>query len=129
MPAVTWPPGTSAIRKAAARAMLGQTDTYGDHVPYFYSDQYDHSMEYCGYVAPNDYDQVVFRGDPSIVDGKAPEFLAFWLKGGRVLAGMNANIWDVQEDLVKLVRAGYAGKTFDPAKLADSDVALSELLG
>ena len=33
-------------------------------------------MEYAGYVEPGGYDQVVFRGDPSIVDGKAPEFVA-----------------------------------------------------
>jgi 3-phenylpropionate/trans-cinnamate dioxygenase ferredoxin reductase subunit len=114
--------------KAAARAMLGGTDTYGDHVPYFYTDQYDHSMEYCGYVAPGGYDSVVFRGEPSIVDGKAPEFLAFWVKDGRVFAAMNANIWDVQDGLQKLVRAGYAGTAVDPAKLADPQVPVAELL-
>ncbi len=86
-------------------------------------------MEYAGYVAPGGYDSVVFRGDPSVADGKAPEFLAFWVKEGRVLAGMNANIWDVQNDLVKLVRAGYAGKGVDPTRLADSAVPLGELLG
>src|SRR5262245_27186974 len=114
--------------KAAARSMLGQTDTYGDHMPYFYTDQYDHSMEYCGYVGPSGYDSVVFRGDPSIVDGKAAQFLAFWVKGGRVLAAMNANIWDVQDDLQKLVRAGYSGTAIDIGKLADPGVPLAELL-
>jgi 3-phenylpropionate/trans-cinnamate dioxygenase ferredoxin reductase component len=114
---------------AAARAMLGQADTYGEHMPYFYSDQYDLGMEYAGYVAPNGYDSVVFRGNPSIVDGKAPEFLAFWVKQGRVLAGMNVNIWDVQDDIQKVVRAGYAGQTVDLAKLANADVPLSELPG
>jgi 3-phenylpropionate/trans-cinnamate dioxygenase ferredoxin reductase component len=113
---------------AAARGMLGQTDTYGDHVPYFYSDQYDLGMEYAGYVAPGGYDSVVFRGDPSIVDGKAPEFIAFWVKGGRVLAGMNVNIWDVNDDIKALVRAGYAGKRVDLEKLADPAVPLSELV-
>jgi 3-phenylpropionate/trans-cinnamate dioxygenase ferredoxin reductase subunit len=34
-------------------------------------------MEYCGYVAPGDYDQVVFRGDPAVRSGANPEFLAF----------------------------------------------------
>ena len=49
--------------------MLGQPVTY-DRLPYFYSDQYDLGMEYSGYVEPGGYDQVVFRGDPSIVDGR-----------------------------------------------------------
>jgi 3-phenylpropionate/trans-cinnamate dioxygenase ferredoxin reductase subunit len=70
-------------------------------------------MEYAGYVAPGGYDQVVFRGDPSIVDGKAPEFVAFWVKEGRVLAGMNVNVWDVQDDIQKLVRAGFVGRAVD----------------
>ena len=34
-------------------------------VPYFFSDQYDLGMEYTGWVAPGEYDQVVFRGDPT----------------------------------------------------------------
>jgi 3-phenylpropionate/trans-cinnamate dioxygenase ferredoxin reductase subunit len=114
--------------KAAARAMLGQPDTYRDHVPYFYSDQYDLGMEYAGYVGSPGYDSVVFRGDPSIVDGKAPEFIAFWVKGDRVLAGMNANIWDVNDDIKALVRAGYGGKAVDLAKLADPSVPLSDLV-
>jgi len=70
------------------------------------------------YVAPGGYDQVVFRG--SLVDGKAPEFVALWLKG-RVLAGTNANVWDVQDDIQKLVRAGFAGTTVDVKRLGDSD--------
>jgi 3-phenylpropionate/trans-cinnamate dioxygenase ferredoxin reductase subunit len=115
--------------KAAARAMLGQDAPYSDHVPYFFSDQYDLGMEYCGYVAPGEYDQVVVRGEKSIVDGKAPEFIAFWLKGSRVLAAMNVNIWDVQDDLVKLVRAGYAGTAVDAGRLADTKVPLGDVLG
>ena len=111
---------------AAAKAMLGQSVVY-DRLPYFFSDQYDLGMEYAGYAEPDGYDSVVFRGGTSIVDGKAPEFLAFWLKDGRVLAGMNANVWDVQEDIQALVRAGYAGKAVDPAKLADPDVPLGDL--
>src|SRR6266700_1232800 len=85
---------------AAAKAMLGQDVSY-DRVPYFYTDQYDLGMEYAGYVEPGGYDEVVFRGD---VPGR--EFIAFWLAGdGRVLAGMNVNIWDVNEAIAALVRA------------------------
>jgi 3-phenylpropionate/trans-cinnamate dioxygenase ferredoxin reductase component len=112
---------------AAAKAMLGGSEPY-DWVPYFYSDQYDLSMEYAGYVPPHGYDEVVVRGSTEIVDGKAPEFVAFWLRSGHLLAGMNANVWDVQDDIQKLVRAGYAGASVDKRRLADPSVPLSDLL-
>jgi len=70
----------------------------------------------------------VFRGSTEFVDGKAPEFVAFWIAGGRVLAGMNANVWDVQDDIQKLVRAGYAGQTVDLDRLADVNVPLGDLV-
>ena len=38
-------------------------------------------MEYSGYVGRDGYDSVVYRGDR-----QAREFIAFWVKGGRVLA-------------------------------------------
>jgi len=106
--------------QAAARAMLGQEVSY-DRVPYFYSDQYDLGMEYAGYVEPGGYDQVVFRGD-----GDGREFVAFWLSGGRVLAGMNVNVWDVNDAIQDLVRGGQA---VDPAKLADPGVPLDQAAG
>jgi 3-phenylpropionate/trans-cinnamate dioxygenase ferredoxin reductase subunit len=112
---------------AAARAMLGHDVVY-DRLPYFFSDQYDAGMEYSGYIAPGDYDRVVFRGATAVQDGKAPEFIAFWLKDNRVLAGMNVNIWDVTDNIQKLVRAGWSGTSVDPQRLADPTVPLGELL-
>jgi len=106
--------------QTAARAMLGQDVAY-DHVPYFYTDQYDLGMEYAGYVEPGGYDQVVFRGD---VDKR--EFMAFWLAGGRVLAGMNVNVWDVNDAIQALVRGGHP---VDPVRLADPGVALDQVTG
>jgi 3-phenylpropionate/trans-cinnamate dioxygenase ferredoxin reductase subunit len=104
---------------AAAKAMLGQEVGY-DRVPYFYTDQYDLGMEYAGYVEPGGYEEVVFRGD---VPGR--EFVAFWLAGdGRVLAGMNVNIWDVNEAIGALVRAG---KPVSKAALQDAAVPLESL--
>jgi 3-phenylpropionate/trans-cinnamate dioxygenase ferredoxin reductase subunit len=41
---------------------------------------------------------------------------------------MNVNVWDVTEQIQALVRAGLDGHTPDPARLADPDVALPELL-
>jgi 3-phenylpropionate/trans-cinnamate dioxygenase ferredoxin reductase subunit len=108
---------------AAAKAMLDQPVSY-DQVPYFYTDQYELGMEYAGYAEPGGYDEVVFRGGRSVADG----FVVYWLKSGRVLAGMNVNVWDVNDDIKELVRAGYAGRAVDTARLADPDVAMSELL-
>jgi 3-phenylpropionate/trans-cinnamate dioxygenase ferredoxin reductase subunit len=84
--------------KAVARAMLGEPVEY-DRIPYFFTDQYDLGMEYSGWVGPEGYDGVVFRGDPSMVDGNAPRFIAFWVKDGHVLAGMNVNTWDVTDPI------------------------------
>jgi len=105
--------------QTAARAMLGQDAVY-DRVPYFYTDQYDLGMEYAGYVEPGGYDLVVFRGDVP-----QREFIAFWLSGGRVLAGMNVNIWDVNDTIQAVVRGGAS---VDAARLADVDVPLEEFL-
>ncbi|MCA6091561.1 FAD-dependent oxidoreductase [Streptomyces sp. SCA3-4] len=103
---------------AAARAMLGQEVSY-DRVPYFFSDQYDVGMEYSGYAPPGSYDQVVCRGDV----GKR-EFIAFWLREGRLLAGMNVNVWDVAGTVQRLIRSGAR---LDAEALADPGVALDSL--
>ncbi|MCP3817597.1 FAD-dependent oxidoreductase [Streptomyces sp. A3M-1-3] len=105
---------------AAARAMLGQAVAY-DRIPYFFSDQYDVGLEYSGYAPPGTYDQVLLRGDV----GKR-QFIAFWLKDRRVLAGLNVNVWDVAESIQRLIRSG--GQV-DPDRLADPAVPLESLGG
>jgi 3-phenylpropionate/trans-cinnamate dioxygenase ferredoxin reductase subunit len=52
------------------------------------------------------------------------EFIAFWLSGGRVLAGMNVNVWDVNDAIQALVSGGRA---VDPARLGDPGVPLEEV--
>ena len=47
---------------------------------------------------------------------------------GRVLAGMNVNVWDVTEQIQELVRAGYTGTAVDLDRLADPAVPLGDLL-
>ena len=107
--------------QTAARAMLGQDVSY-DRVPYFYSDQYDLGMEYSGYVEPGGYDQVVFRGDVG-----RREFVAFWLgSGGQVLAGMNVNVWDVNDQVQALVRSR---QPVDQTALRNPDIPLESLIG
>lgn len=107
----------NAIRQgeAVAKVMLGQSVTY-DWQPYFYTDQFDLGMEYVGRGGPTD--DVVIRGDKD-----SGEFIAFWLDGDRVTAGMNVNIWDVTEDIRALL-----GSSVDRARLVDTDVPLSEVV-
>jgi len=100
----------------AARTMLGHDDAY-DRLPYFFSDQYDVGMEYAGFARA--WDRVVFRGDPA-----TREFIAFWLAGDRILAGMNVNVWDVTDAIQRLIRERVA---VDDRRLADPGVPLEDL--
>jgi 3-phenylpropionate/trans-cinnamate dioxygenase ferredoxin reductase subunit len=102
----------------AARSMMGQDASY-DWVPYFFSDQYDLGMETAGLPDPGTYDDVVYRGDKESL-----EFIAFWLGDGVVIAGMNVNVWDVNDDIQALIRSGAE---VDRARLADPDIPLTEL--
>ena len=102
----------------AARSMLGQDVVY-DELPYFFTDQYDLGMEYIGHAPPGSYDRVVVRGD---LAGR--EFQAFWLSGGRALAGMHVNLWDDGIDPIKEVVA--SGRVLDPDRLADPAVPLGD---
>ncbi|MBA3488031.1 MAG: FAD-dependent oxidoreductase [Longispora sp.] len=103
---------------AAARAMLGQQVSY-DHVPYFFTDQYDLSMEYTGFVAGDETAEIVYRGDVN-----SREFLAFWLVDGRVAAGMNVNVSGVTKDIEALVQSR---EQVDVERLRDSNVPLKEV--
>ncbi|MFG2677589.1 NAD(P)/FAD-dependent oxidoreductase [Streptomyces sp. NPDC048392] len=104
---------------AAARAMLGRGLAH-DRVPYFFTDQYDLGMEYSGWAPAGTYDQVVIRGDAA-----KREFIAFWVKEGRVLAGMNVNVWDVTEPIQQLIRSKAR---VDTEALANPRVPLESLV-
>jgi 3-phenylpropionate/trans-cinnamate dioxygenase ferredoxin reductase subunit len=102
--------------RTAAQGMLGKAASY-DRLPYFFSDQYEVGMEYTGYAT--EWDEVVLRGDVA-----KREFIAFWLKDHRVLAGMNVGVWDVTDPIRALIASR---KAVDPAALADADVPLDRL--
>ena len=102
---------------AAAKAMLGQEVSY-DEIPYFFSDQFDTGMEYSGYAT--EWDEVVFRGDVA-----AREFIAFWVKDQRVVAGMNMNVWDVSDPIRELIRSR---RSISSSDLANPEVALAEVV-
>ena len=97
----------------AAQAMLGKDAVY-DRLPYFFTDQYDLGMEYTG-----------FGGGEVVVRGDDREFVAFWLRDGRLTAAMNVNVWTgVPEVAQRLIRSGAR---LDPAALADPAVPLEEV--
>jgi len=102
--------------EAAARSMLGREEPY-ERIPYFFSDQYEVGMEYVGYAT--DWDEVIFRGDL-----EAREFIAFWLKDKRLLAGMNVNVWDVSDQIRELIRLR---RPLDRDRLANPDRPLARV--
>jgi 3-phenylpropionate/trans-cinnamate dioxygenase ferredoxin reductase subunit len=91
--------------EVAAAAMLGG-DAVWDRLPYFFTDQYDLGMEYVGLADADD--EVVVRGD---VDAR--EFVSFWVRDGRVRAGMNVNIWDVTDRIRDMILAGEPVEAFE----------------
>jgi 3-phenylpropionate/trans-cinnamate dioxygenase ferredoxin reductase component len=112
--------------RAAARSLLGGDQRY-DYVHSFWSDQYEHSIEYVGFAAS--WDHLVFRGQP-----ESRKFLGFYLKDGIVRAAVGLNRGGDPEDpkadgelkaAVNLVRNRVA---VDPAKLVDEDVDLRRLV-
>lgn len=105
----------------AAQNMLGIPTSY-NNVPFFFSDQYDVSMEYTGYNTAGT--QMVMRGDPG-----TREFMALWCRDGRLIAGMNVNTWGVAPGLADTIASLVASEQpIDAAALADPDVELASLL-
>ncbi|MBG6213898.1 MAG: FAD-dependent oxidoreductase [Cryobacterium sp.] len=102
----------------AARSMLGQNVSF-DAVPYFYTDQFDLGMEYSGFGSLTRGADLVYRGNPA-----SREFVVFWLNAGRVVAGMNVNVWNVNDAVQNLIRRG---EPVDPARLADLTIALDNV--
>lgn len=128
---------------AAARSLLGQSVSY-DRVPYFYTDQFDFSMEFSGYGPLMPQAQVVYRGDR-----ESGEFIAFWVvpdgapgfggsltgslpggapaiagTSGRVVAGMNVNVWNVNPAIEALIASR---RSVDVGLLIDPGTALTDL--
>ena len=108
--------------RAAARTMLGGTQPY-DYVHSFWSDQYEHLIEYVGFAAR--WDRVVFRGDPG-----SRKFLGFFLQDGTLRAAMGLNRGGDPDDpktdgelkrVASLIRARVP---VDPQRLADEGLEL-----
>lgn len=104
---------------AAARNMLGAGRPF-DRVPFFFTDQYDVWMEFTGTPEPDD--ELVIRGD--IGGGEHAEFVAFWLRDGRLSAGMNVNITGLPTTIRTLIDSR---RRLEPDLLIDPGVDLATL--
>jgi len=107
-----------ASGKVAAASLMGEPAQL-DAIPYFYTDQFELGMEYSGYGPLTRGADVVYRGDPASL-----EFIAFWVADGRVVAGMNVNVWDVNDQVQHLIGSR---RRVDTARLADPSIALAEV--
>ncbi|PTT69163.1 NAD(P)/FAD-dependent oxidoreductase [Arthrobacter sp. HMWF013] len=110
--------------KVAAKAMLGLEATHSA-IPYFYTDQFDVSMEYSGFPALAAGAEPVIRGSL-----EAKEFIAFWQQDSRVVAGMSVN-WPrtPQPGAQKVIKALIsAGVPVPAGRLADASAGLDQLL-
>ena len=111
--------------RAAARAMLDGPEPY-DYMHSFWSDQYEHVVEYIGFAAV--WDRLVFRGDPA-----SRKFLGFYLKDGIVRAAVGLDRGGDPEDpkggselavVAGLIRDRVPA---DPGRLADEGVDLERI--
>lgn len=102
---------------AAARTLLGSTQPYDD-VHWFWSDQYEHNLQYAGHAA--EWSDVVIRG--SVADR---QFCAFYLLNGVVQAAFAI---DRGEDITFARELIATRAAPDPAKLRDEDLDLDELI-
>jgi 3-phenylpropionate/trans-cinnamate dioxygenase ferredoxin reductase subunit len=113
--------------RAAARSMLGGTEPY-DYVHSFWSDQYEHVIEYVGFAAS--WDRLVFRGEP-----RSRHFLGFYLKDGIVRAAVGFNRGGDPEDPktdgeLKVAAELIRGRVpVDPAMLEKETTDLRSLAG
>ncbi|WP_426225470.1 NAD(P)/FAD-dependent oxidoreductase [Pseudarthrobacter sp. DSP2-3-2b1] len=109
--------------KVAAKAMLGLEATHST-IPYFYTDQFDVSMEYSGFPALAAGAEPVIRGSL-----EAKEFIAFWQHGSRVVAGMSVNWPRKPQPAQKVIKALISAGVPVPAeRLADTSAGLDQLL-
>jgi 3-phenylpropionate/trans-cinnamate dioxygenase ferredoxin reductase subunit len=111
--------------RAAARSMLGATAPY-DYVHTFWSDQYEHKLEYVGHATT--WDDFVVRGSL-----EEPAVLGFYLRRGQLLAAVGLDRGgdpelDETEEMAACARLVAQRARPAPAALADDDVDLWSLV-
>jgi 3-phenylpropionate/trans-cinnamate dioxygenase ferredoxin reductase component len=109
----------NATRQGAVAAlnMLGERTKYEDP-HWFWSDQYDHSLQYAGHAER--WDDIIVRGSLEERD-----FVAFYMLEGKIAAAFGLNRGGDIMVVKSLLSSGIA---VDPRVLRDADADLSELL-
>jgi 3-phenylpropionate/trans-cinnamate dioxygenase ferredoxin reductase subunit len=102
--------------KTAAANICGKPATH-DHVPWFWSDQYDVKLQIAG--LSEGYDQTVVRGDPG-----TGSFALYYMAGGELLA---VDAINSMRDFMNGKRWLAERKRPDPALLADTSVDLKTI--
>jgi 3-phenylpropionate/trans-cinnamate dioxygenase ferredoxin reductase subunit len=110
--------------RAAARSMLGSIDPYA-YIHSFWSDQYEHKLEYVGHATT--WDQFVVRG--SLQERK---LVGFYLQGGSLLAAVGLDRGgdpelDRDSEMAACARLVAQRARPAPARLADEHVDLWSL--
>jgi 3-phenylpropionate/trans-cinnamate dioxygenase ferredoxin reductase subunit len=100
-------------------ANLAGGDEIYDPVPYSWSEQFGHMMQYAGYHATAD--RLIWRGPPPNIDSAPEPWTACWLAGDRLVALLAV---DRPRDLSQGRRIIAAGTPVDPDRLADPAVQL-----
>jgi 3-phenylpropionate/trans-cinnamate dioxygenase ferredoxin reductase subunit len=103
---------------AAARNMLGENEPY-DEIPWFWSDQYEHNLQYAGFHT--EWDELLVRGSM-----EERNFVAFYRKDRRVLAAVAINR---SRDLRRSIPLIKNQEEIAAAKLCDPDIDLRTLAG
>jgi len=104
------------MANAVAKTLTGTATGY-HAVPWFWSNQYDLRLQTVGLSVG--HDAIVLRGDPA-----KRSFSVIYLKQGRVIALDCVNL---VRDYVQGRALVIEGKSPDPARLADPNIALKEL--
>jgi NADPH-dependent 2,4-dienoyl-CoA reductase/sulfur reductase-like enzyme len=102
------------LGRTAAHNMAGKSTVFAA-VPFFWTTQFDATLNYVGHV--REWDSVVFQGEP-----ESREFLAFYIKDHRILAvaGMNRDrdiaIWD---EMIRLNQVPSPSQLTDKENFSD----------
>ncbi|MEW9527939.1 NAD(P)/FAD-dependent oxidoreductase [Microbispora sp. NPDC049125] len=103
----------------AAAALLGEDAVY-DPVPYFWSEQFGHMVQFAGHTQAGD--RMVQRGDPRS-DGR---WAMCWLTADDRLAAILTV--DRPRDVVQGRRVVEGGRRLDPARVSDPTVPLRDCI-
>jgi len=102
---------------AAGHNATSHREAY-DRLPYFYSDQYDLSLEYVGHAGSQD--EVVIRGG---LEGR--KCVAMYHRNGVVTAALTLNVTKVFKDLKAIIASGAP---MDLKSLTDPDIPFADLV-